>query len=141
MILGWVWLVLIFATVIVEAFFYKKIAGTTVPASVVGIVLDVLQVYWLIELAAVLAIFVFCVVLVLVINKRTKKSSSLCGIESIVGEKCVVVERIDNFAGCGEVRVNGQIWSARGVGEEDVFEEGEVLNIVALEGVKVVCRK
>ena len=67
---------------------------------------------------------------------KAKKNS-----ESVVGERCVVVERIDNCAGCGEVKVKGQVWSARGVGEFDVFEEGETLKIVAVEGAKLVCKK
>lgn len=61
--------------------------------------------------------------------------------DAIIGEKCVVVEKIDSFAGCGEVRVNGQVWSARGVMEDDVYDEGSVLRIVAIEGVKLVCKK
>ncbi len=68
-------------------------------------------------------------------------SDSRSSIDAVIGEKCVVIERIDNFAGCGEVRVNGQIWSARGAGELDCFDEGEVLRIVAIEGVKLVCKK
>ena len=62
-------------------------------------------------------------------------------IESIVGERCTVTETIDNFAGCGQVRVKGQLWSARGFFEDDIFERGETLRIVAIEGVKAVCKK
>ena len=61
--------------------------------------------------------------------------------DGIVGERCVVTERIDNYAGCGQVKVKGQIWSARGVLENDVFSEGENLKIVAMEGAKLVCKK
>ena len=61
--------------------------------------------------------------------------------ENIVGKRCVVVEKIDNFAGCGQVKVNGQSWSARGAYEYDVFEIGESLSIVAIEGVRLVCVK
>jgi len=39
------------------------------------------------------------------------------------------------------VKVKGQIWSARGVGDDDVFESGEILHVVAIEGVKVICKK
>ena len=74
-------------------------------------------------------------------NKQNRSHCVNNGIENVVGERCVVVERIDNFAGCGEVRVNGQIWSARGVSENDEFDIGETLNIVAVEGVKLICRK
>ena len=62
-------------------------------------------------------------------------------LQTIVGKRCVVVETIDNFAGCGQVRVNGQGWSARAAYDEDVFEIGETLSIVAIEGVKLVCVK
>ena len=61
--------------------------------------------------------------------------------DSIIGKRCVVLERVDNFAGCGQVRVNGQSWSARGTRDDDVFEVGDTLSIVAIEGVKLVCVK
>ena len=70
-----------------------------------------------------------------------KKNKNKNSIDAIIGEKCVVVEKIDGFAGCGEVRVNGQVWSARGVFEDDVYEEGACLHVVAIEGVKLICRK
>ncbi len=69
------------------------------------------------------------------------KHASKSGIDTVIGEKCVVTEKIDNFAGCGEVRVRGQIWAARGAGEFDIFEVGETLRIVAIEGVKLICRR
>jgi len=62
-------------------------------------------------------------------------------IDSVIGEKCVVTEKIDNFAGCGQVKVKGQVWSARGLYDEDEFELGQTLRIVAIEGVKVICKK
>ena len=61
--------------------------------------------------------------------------------DTIVGKRCVVVEKIDNFAGCGQVKVNGQGWSARSAYDEDCFDVGEVLSIVAVEGVRLVCVK
>ncbi len=61
--------------------------------------------------------------------------------ETIIGKRCVVVERIDNFAGCGQVKVNGQGWSARAAYDDDCFEVGDVLSIVAIEGVRLVCVK
>ena len=69
----------------------------------------------------------------------TKKSG--VRLEDIVGERCVVTEKIDNFAGCGIVKVAGQFWAARGAHEDDVFEIGETLDIVAIEGVKLICKR
>lgn len=91
---------------------------------------------------ALIALAVIAVVILLVfIIRRGRISGKLLTIDSIVGEKCVVTELIDNFAGCGQVKVNGQLWSARGFYDDDVFECGEALRIVAIEGVKAVCKK
>ena len=74
-------------------------------------------------------------------NKFHKNSEEDVSLESVIGERCVVTERIDNFAGCGQVKVNGQGWSARGAYEDDTFEVGESLMVVAIEGVKLICKK
>ena len=63
------------------------------------------------------------------------------GIDNIVGKKCIVVEKIDNYAGCGQVKVNGQGWSARSAYDDECFEVGETLSIVAIEGVRLICVK
>ena len=73
-------------------------------------------------------------------NKKNNQDGEFT-IESIIGKKCVVVERIDNFAGCGQVKIGSQSWSARGTYDNDCFEVGEVLDIVAIEGVKLICKK
>lgn len=69
------------------------------------------------------------------------KRNSSADIDSIVGTRCTVTEKIDNYAGCGLVKVNGQYWAARGASDDDVFEIGESLRVVAMEGVKLICRK
>ena len=72
---------------------------------------------------------------------RLKKVKSFISLEETIGERCVVIETVDNYAGCGLVKVGGQIWSARGVDDDDIFEVGEKLSVVAIEGVKLICRK
>ncbi len=87
-----------------------------------------------------LAIAALLVIAVLIYLKTKKRIRSL-SVDEIVGERCKVVETVDNYAGCGLVKVKGQIWSARGVDDEDIFEVGESLRVVAIEGVKLICVK
>ena len=75
------------------------------------------------------------------LNKRFFSKKCDVGIDSVIGEKCRVYERIDDNAGCGLVQIGNSIWSARGVCEGDVFEVGEELVVVAAEGVKLICKK
>ena len=94
---------------------------------------------WII--AIVVAALAITVVAYFVIKRYGFFTGRVATIDTIVGEKCIVTETIDNFAGCGQVRVKGQLWSARGFFEDDVYERGESLRIVAIEGVRAVCRK
>ena len=94
---------------------------------------------WIIAISAIIFVALICVLLIL--KRYGFLGSGVTTIESIVGEKCIVTETIDNFAGCGQVRVKGQLWSARGLFEDDIFECGESLRIVAIEGVRAVCKK
>ena len=93
---------------------------------------------WIIAISAISLAIIVVAYFVLKYCLSLKKT---VGIDTIVGEKCVVTETIDNFAGCGQIKVRGQFWSARGFSEDDIFERGETLRIVAIEGVKAVCRK
>lgn len=73
-------------------------------------------------------------------NKKNTQDREFCP-ENIVGKRGVVIEAVDNTSGCGQVRVNGQSWSARSARDDDRFEVGDTLRIVAVEGVRLVCVK
>ncbi|MBQ2101046.1 MAG: NfeD family protein [Lachnospiraceae bacterium] len=60
--------------------------------------------------------------------------------ESIVGRQGVVTETIDNLQGVGTVSVGGQEWTARNVDEDQVIEKGSVVEVVAISGVKLICK-
>ena len=60
--------------------------------------------------------------------------------DSIVGARAKVVETIDNAAGSGEVKVGTQLWAARSVEDDVTFAVGDTVQVVACEGVRLVCR-
>ena len=72
---------------------------------------------------------------------KQKPSSKTVVLDDIIGEKCTVIETVDNYAGCGLVRVKGTEWSARSVSEQETFSVGDVVTVVAIEGVKLICKK
>ena len=94
---------------------------------------------WIIAIAA--AVVIAGLISYFVIKHMRCSSGQCLTVDHIVGQKCTVTETIDNFAGCGQVKVKGQLWSARGFFDDDIFERGENLRIVAIEGVKAVCKK
>ena len=62
-------------------------------------------------------------------------------VDAIIGARAVVVERIENIAGCGLVKVGPNYWSARALSDEEIYEPETVLTVVAVEGVKLICKK
>ncbi len=139
---GWIWIAVIILAVVAELTTDQLIAIWFIPGAIVSTILNYvgLDIIWQIIIFLVITLIgIFFLRHLLVAYTRTHEVKT--NVEAIIGEKCVVTERINNFAGCGQVKVHGQIWSARGCFEDDIFEVGEVLNIVAIEGVKVICKK
>lgn len=60
-------------------------------------------------------------------------------LEAIEGKLGLVTEQIDNVVGTGQVRLQGETWSARSVGGEH-FAVGTRVTIVGVDGVRLVVR-
>ncbi len=68
--------------------------------------------------------------------KKTHRTNS----DRLIGEKGVVIEKIDNVSGKGQVKVLGQIWSARSSGGETV-EVDEMVTVEEISGVRLIVKK
>ena len=138
---GWIWVALIVAAIVIEILTDQLIAIWFVPGAIVAIVIDFFAVDILWQISVFLVVSAIGLFISQKYLRNFTKTTAKTNIDAIIGEKCVVTEKIDNFAGVGQVKIKGQIWSARGVEEDDVFEPGEILSIVAIEGVKLICKK
>lgn len=141
--MGWIWIGIIALAIIVEVVTDQMVSVWFVPGGIVAIILNFFEVDLVWQILAFLLIAALGIVLFKCVlgKKLANNKNTKTNIDAIIGERCVVTEKIDNFAGCGQARVGAQIWSARGASEDDVFEVGEVLNVVAIEGVKLICKK
>ena len=142
MVWSWLWLGIVLLAVILEAITDKKTFFWFIPAAFISAAIDFITdsiVAQLIVFVAVSLVGIFVLRrFIPVILANAKKSYD---IDTIVGERCTVIDKIDTFAGRGHARVKGQVYAARGLYDDDVFEVGETLLIVAIEGVKLVCKK
>jgi len=67
------------------------------------------------------------------LNRKTIATNA----DRIISAQGVVVEEINSIKGSGQVKVMGQVWSAKSVNGESIAD-GTDVTVVALEGVKVV---
>lgn len=70
-------------------------------------------------------------------NKERQKTNA----ESLIGQKAVVIEKIDTLHGVGRAEVNGMEWSAKTDEAGQIIEAGEIVVIEGIQGVKLIVKK
>ena len=58
--------------------------------------------------------------------------------DALIGKECVVTESIDNINGSGAVKISGQIWTARSADDSVTIEQGQVVRVKEIQGVKLI---
>lgn len=71
------------------------------------------------------------------VNSKTQPTNA----DMLIGSDCVVRERIDNLRGTGAVLAQGKEWTARMESGEASAEVGEIVQVVRIEGVKLIVKK
>ena len=59
---------------------------------------------------------------------------------SIIGKKGIVISKINNIEGVGQIKIDGDVWSAKSFDDEDIPEDTEV-EITEIDGVKAVVKR
>jgi membrane protein implicated in regulation of membrane protease activity len=54
------------------------------------------------------------------------------GTAALVGARAIVLERVD--ADRGQVKIGGEVWTARAYDEDDVFEPGARVDVMKIDG-------
>ncbi|AEH51275.1 NfeD family protein [Pseudothermotoga thermarum] len=95
----------------------------------------------LVQLLTFIAVSAILVILTRPLAKKlVKQEPRKIHIDEIIGKIATVVETIDNKAGKGLVKIQGDIW--RAYSEDDtVIEEGKKVQVLKVEGAHVVVRK
>ena len=71
------------------------------------------------------------------INKFLSNKTIKTNYSSIIGKDCIVTEKIDNLNNKGQVKINGETWTARSE-TNLVIDLGSKVKIIKIEGVKVI---
>jgi membrane protein implicated in regulation of membrane protease activity len=91
------------------------------------------------------AVFLVVSVLLLVLvrpplRRRLTPAQSLpTGFKALEGKNALVLDRVARDE--GQVRVDGQVWTARPLNDGDVFEPGELVTVMNINGATAVVWK
>ena len=94
---------------------------------------------------AQIAIWVICSIILILLTKKftdkLKPTPTPTNVYSIIGKKAVVTQEINNEKGVGQVKVGGDTWSAKTENFTEIVPENTPVEVVAIEGVKVIVKK
>ena len=138
----YIWLALVVLSGAVEGLTRRFIALSFIPGAIASMILAFCDVKIWIQILVFFASGIVLLILTQTLFRGFYRSrDEKFEIENAIGEKCKVVDRIDNVAGRGAVSIKGYEWAARMVSDETVVEAGTRVEVIAVEGVKVICKK
>lgn len=73
-------------------------------------------------------------------KKFTKNDNTITNANSIIGKKGLVTKEINSLKGTGQIKINGEAWSAKS-SKEDIIEEGAEITVLDINGVKAIVEK
>lgn len=91
------------------------------------------------------AVFLVVSVLLLVLvrpalrRRLTPTQGLRTGMKALEGKNALVLDRVARDE--GQVRVDGQVWTARPLNDGDVFEPGELVTVMNIDGATAVVWK
>ncbi|GAA1988780.1 NfeD family protein [Kitasatospora viridis] len=132
---SWVWWLLgavvfcvpLVATALPE--FGMFAVGAAVAAAVAGLGAGAV---WQFAGFLVVSVALLAVVRPLAYRRLNRGPQVRMGIEALVGARAVVQERVDGLD--GRIKLNGEIWSARALHPDRVYEPGQQVDVIEIQG-------
>ena len=94
---------------------------------------------WL-QIAAFILVSAACLVFLYpLLKKNLRKNRQATNADRVLGQKCLVTERIDELHATGKVRVDGKTWSAKSL-DGSVIENGVTVEIMEITGVRLTVK-
>ena len=136
------WIAVIALAAVVEADTCDLIAVWFIPGAIASMILAICGVELWIQAVVFVALSAAILILFFAVFKKRipKKKAIATNVDALIGTKGIVEEKIDNLHETGSVRLRGLTWSARSVDEDVTIEEGSIVIVKEIAGVKLICQ-
>ena len=140
--MAYIWLGVIVLAIIAEASTVNLISIWFVPSACIAMILALCNVSLWIQLVVFFITFLLLMIFIKPLVKKCFRVKPVAtNADTVIGLDAVVLEPINNLEAKGQVKVRGQVWSARSSEEAVTYAEGEIVRVLSIEGVKLICEK
>lgn len=138
----YVWLGVFVILLAAEAATSAIVSIWFLPGALLAMILAFLNVPVPVQLAVFFSLSIVLLVLSKTIWKKAlmRRPVEKTNADALIGQIGVVTVPIDNLRAVGEVRIMGQVWSARAA-SGDKIDGGRRVRVLQIEGVKLICEE
>ncbi|MBQ7398532.1 MAG: NfeD family protein [Clostridia bacterium] len=133
----YVWAAVIVAALLLEGVTFGLVAIWFVPGALVALIMSLFSVPLPWQILAFGVISVITLFLGLKIRRKKTKTN----VDSLIGKTVLITEEVNNIEAKGTGKLNGQVWTVRAKNPAEALAPGDLAIVVAIEGVKLICRK
>lgn len=139
--IGWTWLGIIVACLVIEAATLGLATIWFAIGALAALIIYIIGFSIQIQIVIFLVVSVICLIFTRPIAvEKLKIGKTRTNADSLIGEYVKVQSRINNIDNEGTVKVRGQVWSARASNEE-VIEKDEIVLVKEIRGVKLIVER
>lgn len=132
------WLILLAAFTIIEAATVQLVSVWFAVGALGTLVSSFAHTYFKVQVIVFIALSILSLIATRPLVKRfTKTKLQSTNADRCLNKTAVVIEEIDNLNAKGQVKVNGNIWSARSI-DDKIIPENTLVKVLKIEGVKVI---
>ena len=133
------WIVVMIATIVIEA---ATMGLTTIwftGGALIALIVEMLNgsVYLQILAFLIISLSLLCFTRPLAV-KYFNRERTRTNLDGLIGKQAVVIVSVHNLNETGRVVVEGKEWMARSTDVSRTFEEGEIVRIQSIQGVKLM---
>ena len=135
-----VWLAIAIAAMVVEALTTALVSVWICAGALVAMILALCGADIVVQIIAMVIVTVITFIVCMIwikprLDKRKKGYAQPTNADRCIGSEGIVIKDIDPVNGKGQIKVDGQVWSAKA---QVAIAEGTKVKVTALEGVKAI---
>ena len=132
------WLILAIGFTIIEFGTVSLISIWFVGGALAALITSLLSLELWVQIVVFVAVSALLLLLLRPFLKRFVNPHKVkTNVDALIGQRAMVTQTIDNLAAIGEVRLGGNLWTARSVNDAAIAV-GSVVTVRSVEGVKLM---
>ncbi len=136
----YLWLILAVVFLIAEAVSFQLVSIWFAVGAVAALITQLAGGDLSMQCILFVAVTMVCLIVTRPLIKKIKKKTISTNFDRILGQQAVVLEEINQLENTGQVKIAGQVWSARST-DDSVIPKDAWVKVEKIEGVKLIVTK